>query len=73
MRLWTLAFGHGESISVNDIIELPTLKEWKMVIDIDSGTVTSKLLGQKFELAFQHAASGFPEDVTFKKGYFVRS
>ena len=68
----TLEFGLGESISVNAIIGLPTLKEWKMVIDMDSCTATSKLLNLNFELAFQHAASGFPDGVTFKKEDFVR-
>ena len=41
-------------------------------MDMDSGIATSKLLNQKCILSFQHAASGFPEGVTFKKDEFVR-
>ena len=67
-----LSFGLGESISVNAIIGLPTLREWKMVLDMDTGLATSKLLNKEFILSFQHAASGFPEGVTFKKEEFVR-
>ena len=67
-----LSFGLGESISVNAIIGLPTLKEWKMVMDMDSGIATSKLLRQEFPLTFKHAASGFPDGVTFVQDEFVR-
>ena len=34
----TLDLGLGESISVDAIIGLPTLKEWKVVIDMDLRT-----------------------------------
>jgi hypothetical protein len=48
----TISFGLGESISVNAIIGLPTLKEFKMVLDVDSGIATSKLLNKDFKLSF---------------------
>ena len=67
-----LSFGLGESISVNAIIGLPTLKEWKLIMDMDSSCATSKLLGQEFPLTFKHAASGFPDGVAFAKEDFVR-
>ena len=66
-----LSFGLGESISVNAIIGLPTLKEWKMIMDMDSGIATSKLLRREFPLTFKHAASGFPDDVTFVQDKFI--
>ena len=68
----TISFGLGESISVNAIIGLPTLKEFKMVLDVDSGIATSKLLNKDFKLSFQHAASGFPDGIVFDKADFVR-
>ena len=40
----TISFGFGESISVNAIIGLPTIKKWTIVLDIDAGLATSKLL-----------------------------
>ena len=71
-KMITISFGLGESVSVNAIIGLPTLKELKMVLDVDSGIATSKLLRKEFNLSFQHAASGFPEGVVFDKADFVR-
>ena len=68
----TISFGLGESISVNAIIGLPTLKEFKMALDADSGIATSKLLNKEFILSFQHVASGFPDGVIFDKADFVR-
>ena len=67
-----LSFGLGESISVNAIIGLPTLKEWKLIMDMDSSCATSKLLRQEFPLTFKHAASGFPDGVAFAKEDFIR-
>ena len=43
-----------------------------MVLDVDSGIATSKLLGKEFKLSFQHAASGFPDGIVFDKADFVR-
>ena len=67
-----ISFGLGESISVNAIIGLPTIKEWKIVLDVDAGYATSKLLRKKFDLTFQHASNGFPTGVEFTKDDFVR-
>ena len=39
---------------------------------INSSIATSKLLRKEYPLTFQHAASGFPEGVTFAKDEFVR-
>ena len=52
-----LDFGLRESISVNAIIGLPTLKELMVFIDMNSGTATSNILRQNFDIAFQHTAS----------------
>ena len=43
-----------------------------MVLDVDSGLATSKLLGKDFKLSFQHASSGFPDGVIFDKADVVR-
>ena len=68
----TLSFGLGASIRVNAIIGLPTFREWKIVLDVDSKRASSKLLECYFELCFQHAAKGFPDGVTFDPATFVR-
>ena len=68
----TLSFGLGESIQVNAIIGLPTIKEWKLVLDVDGKIATSKEIGIDFDLCFQHAATGFPEGISFDPATFVR-
>ena len=68
----TLSFGLGESIQVNAIIGLPTIKEWKLVLDIDGKVAASKEIGIDFDLCFQHAATGFPEGIIFDPATFVR-
>ena len=59
----TISFGFGEFVSVSLIIGLPTLREWKIVLDVDGGIPFSKLLNINFDLAFQHDTSGFPDGI----------
>ena len=68
----TLSFGLGAAIRVNAIIGLPTLRKWKIVLDIDGKIASSKLINCYFDLKFQHAATGFPEGITFDPSSFVR-
>ena len=68
----TISFGLGESISVNAILGLPTIKSLKLVLDIDGGRAISKVLDIYFDLVFQNAASGFPAGVSFDKKDFKR-
>ena len=65
-----IAFGLGESVSVNAIIGLPIFKKWKLILDVDAARVTSKLLDVYFNLTFQHAASGFPPGISFRPADF---
>ena len=68
----TLSFGLGAAIRVNAIIGLPTFKEWKIILDVDSKRASSKVLNCYFDLCFQHAAMGFPQGVTFDPSTFIR-
>ena len=68
----TLSFGLGAAIRVNAIIGLPTFEEWKIILDVDSKHASSKLLNCYFDLCFQHAATGFPQGITFNPSTFVR-
>ena len=43
-----------------------------MVLDIDGRIASSKLINCYFDLKFQHAATGFPEGITFDPSSFVR-
>ncbi len=67
-----LSFGLGESVAVNGLIGLPTLRDWKMVIDLDDNLAFSKNLCLKWKLEFNDAARGLPTDVAFKSSNFVR-
>lgn len=67
----TISFGLGDSIAVNGIIGLPTLREWKMVLDIDEGIAYSKLLNLKWPMEFIDASQGLPDGVTFSEKDFV--
>ena len=44
-----LSFCLGEAISMNAIIRLPTLRSWKMVLDVGENKATSMTLNQYFE------------------------
>ena len=63
----TILFALGELVRVNAILGLPTIKEWKLVLDVDDGKAMSKVLGIYFDLDFQHAAQDFPKGVSLKK------
>ena len=68
----TLSFGLGASIRVNAIIGLPTLRKWKMVLDINGGIASSKLINCYLDLKFQHAATGFPKGIALNPSTFVK-
>ena len=71
-NMTTISFSLGEAIKVNAILGLPTFRDLKLMLDVDAYRVTSKVLGIYFDLCFQHAATGFPQGVTFSKEDFVR-
>ena len=68
----TLSFGLGKVIKVNAILVLPTFKQWKIILDLDTNRTTSKHLGVYFDLCFQHAAQGLPPNVKFNVTHFIR-
>jgi hypothetical protein len=67
-----LCFGLGRGIAVNGLIGLPTLRAWKMVIDLDENRVYSKSMRLQWKMEFIDAARGLPSDVTFDPAQFVR-
>ena len=68
----TLSFGLGKAIKVNAIIGLPTFKQWKIILDLDTNRATSNHLGVYFDLCFQYAAQGLPPNVKFNVTNFIR-
>jgi len=67
-----LSFGLGKAIKVNAIISLPTFKQWKIILDLDTNRATSKHLGVHFDLCFQHSTQGLPPNVKFKVTNSIR-
>lgn len=67
----TISFGLGDSITVNGIVGLPTLREWKMVLDMDYGVTYSKLLNLRWNMEFIDASQGLPNGVSFTEKDFV--
>ena len=67
-----LSFGLGHGIAVNGLIGLPTLRAWKMVIDLDDNKMYSKSMQLRWDMEFLDAARGLPSDVTFDPDQFVR-
>ena len=43
-----------------------------MVLDIDGGIASSKLINCYFDLKFQHAATGFPKGIALNPSTFVK-
>ena len=68
----TLSFDLGKAIKVDAIIGLPTFKQWKIILDLDTNYATSKHLGVYFDLCVQHTAQGLPSNVKFNATNFIR-
>lgn len=68
----TISFGLGNSIAVNGLIGLPQLKKWKMILDFDTNTASSKNIKLSWIMEFVDAARGLPSQVHFDSSKFVR-
>ena len=67
-----LSFGLGSDVAVRTIIGLPTLKEWKAVVDFADNTLTVHSLKKRFTLLFAEAEPGLPPGVEFRPEQFQR-
>lgn len=67
-----LSFGLGADVAVRTIIGLPTLREWKAVVDFADNTLTVHNLKKRFTLLFAEAESGLPQGVEFRPEQFQR-
>ena len=67
-----ISFGLGSDIAVNGLIGLPTLREWKVVLDIHDGKAYSKNMTLQWPMEFTDAACGLPPQVKFAASDFVR-
>ena len=60
-----LSFGLGDSIAVNSIVGVPTIKSWKTVLDFTSDTLLVKGLNTEFLLVYEATKHGLPPGVEF--------
>ena len=68
----TIAFGLGKTVLVNAIIGLPTIKQWRCVMDFEKDQCIAKNLKLLFPLIYNHAAVGLPPSVKFTSDSFIR-
>lgn len=67
-----LSFGLGDSVAVNSIVGIPTIKSWKSVFDFGSDTLVAKSLNREFPLIYEATKHGLPPGVNFSSTDFVR-
>ena len=67
-----LSFGLGDSVTVNSIVGVPTIKEWKCIFDFESHELVARGLNTKFPLVYEATTHGLPPGVMFDNADFVR-
>lgn len=67
-----VSFGLGESISVNSIIGLPQLLQWKASLCFDTNCLSSPFLKRQFPFIYESTKTGIPSDQKFEAEDFVR-
>ena len=68
-----ITFVLGETVSVNSIIEFPTLTSWKMILDLEKNKAFSKTMQIWLPLSFLDASPGLPLNSSSFSAYdFVR-
>ena len=67
-----LSFGLGDSVAVNYLIDIPTIKIWKALLDFESDSMIDRVLHTQFPLIFEDTKQGLPPGVIFYASDFVR-
>ena len=66
-----LSFGLGASVAVNSIVGIPTIKEWKFVMDLESNTLVACGINTEFLMHYKATKHGIPKGIVFNSTYFV--
>ena len=64
-KIIQIEFGLGKEVSVNAIISIPTLKEWKYSIRFDGNFIILPLLQTQFPIIYKPTNTGIPSSVAF--------
>ena len=67
-----LSFGLGDSVSVNSLVGIPTIKEWKSIFDFESNMLVARGINTKFPMIYEATKQGLPPGVAFSSADFVR-
>lgn len=68
----TISFGLGTDVTVNLIIDLPTLHQWGGVLNFTENIFIDPKLNWQFPLHYEPTKQGLPPSVQFGKESFVR-
>ena len=60
-----LSFGLGDSVAVNSLVGIPTIKAWQYLLDFEDSSMISRGLNTKFPLIFEATKHGLPPGVGF--------
>ena len=67
-----LSFNLGDSVTVNSIVDIPTIKAWKSIFDFNANIKVAKRFKTTFPLIYEATKHGLPVDTIFSDGHFVR-
>jgi len=67
-----LSFGLGDSVAVNSLVGIPTIKRWQCLLDFEDNSMIARGLNTKFPFIFEATKHGLPPGVVFSPSDFVR-
>ena len=71
-RCVLLSFGLGDSVAVNSLIVIPTVKVWKALFDFELDSMIARALHAQFPLIIEATKHGLPPGIIFSASAFVR-
>ena len=67
-----LSFGLGDSVAVNSLVGIPTIKAWQSLLDFNKNSLEARGLNTQFHLISEATKHGLPPGVVCPASYFVR-
>ena len=67
-----LSFGLGDSVAVNSLIGIPTIKAWKSLLDFNTNTLIARSINTQFPLIYESTKHGLPPGIIFSPSDFIR-
>ena len=67
-----LSFGLGDSVAVNSLVGIPTIKAWQCLLGFNKKLLVARGLNTQFPLIYEATKHGLPPCVVFPASDFVR-